>query len=293
VYVNLNYVNGYLWYCTLTNIKGTPIYAPAVSTDIITQSRNIFSNYQTFAAENYASDTSYVTTAKDMLNDVSELRTMNVTSTYAKMEIATTDKSFPLSENQSKNIQTSTIKFYFSSNGIDYPRKAVFLGFINGRLQDFSDTWSLISVGPPNLLSREEASDLAWTAANNFNLSFISQDGSIYQVKPDLTNVTFDAHLSYTTRNSSELYPLWNIYYYFATPVHGDYGIQVAIWGDTKEIMDCQSMTTLGTPDTPTPSNSNTLNTTQDNLVWLVLVGAALAIFAAILIVWKVRTSKH
>ncbi len=289
VYVNLEFVNGYLWYCTLTNIKGKPIYNPTVSADVINQSKNILSKYQTFAAQNYAGDTSYVNTANDMLNDVSELKTTNLTSTYAKMEIKNTEKSFPLSKNQSSYMQTSTVRFFFSSNGVDYARRGLFLGFINGSLDYFSDTWNLISVGSPNLLSRQEALDLAWTTANNFNLSFISQNGSIYYVKPDLTNATIDASLSYTLRNSSELYPLWNIYYYFAKPVHGDYGIQVAIWGDTKEIMDCQSMTTLGTPDTPSPSSSNSQNIIPNNLVWIALAGTALAIAAAVLIVWKVH----
>ena len=293
VYVSLEFVNGYLWYCTLTNIKGKPIYSPTVSADVINQSKSILSNYQTFAAQNYAGDISYVNMANDMLSDVSELKTTNLTSIYAKMEITNTEKTFPLSSNQSSIMQTSTVRYFFSSNGVDYVRRGLFLGFINGSFDYFSDTWNLVSVGPPNLLSRQEALDLAWSTANSFNLSFISQDGSIYQVKPDLTNATVDASLSYTLRNSSELNPLWNIYYYFAKPVHGDYGIQVAIWGDTKEIMDCQSMTTLGTPDTPSPSSSNSQNIIPNNLVWLALAGTALSIAAAVLIVWNVRKPKR
>ena len=297
VYFTFEFVNGYLWYCTLTNIKGTPIYASTVSANVINQSKNILSNYQTFAVHNYASDTSYVSTAKTMLNDVSELKTTNLTSSNAKMEIENKQKTFPLSNNQTEYIQTSTVKFYFSSNGIDYPEKGLSLEFINGSLTAFSDTWNLISVGPPNLLSRQEALDLAWTTANSFNLSFISQDGSIFQVKPDLTNATVDAHLSYTLRNSSELYPLWNIYYYFATPINGDYGIQLAIWGDTKQIMDCQALTTLGTSDTaPTlsPSKSNSSQPIQDNPAWFIVLGVTLAIIAAAcLVVWKMRTSRH
>jgi hypothetical protein len=297
LYFNFNFVNGNLWYCTLNVIKGKPIYAPTVSTDVITQSKNILSKYQSFATQNYAGDTSYISLAENMLDDVSELKNTVLTSSEAKMEIQNRIETSTNSKNQIHALQFSQIKLYFSKDGSDYPSKGLSLQFLNGSLSDVCDTCSIIYIGAPNVLSRQEALDMAWTAANNFNLSFISENGSTYEVKPDLTNATVeDIHLSYTLRNSTQLHPLWFIYIFFNQSINGDYGIQVSIWGDTKEVYNCQALTTLGTPDipsTPLPSESTVSQPTQDNTLWFVMLGVTTAVIAVMLVVWKVRASKQ
>jgi hypothetical protein len=290
------FVNGNLWYCTSDIIKGKPIYASTVSDDIIAQSKNVLSNYQTFATQNYAGDTSYISLAENMLDEVSELKNTVLTSSEAKMEIQNRIETSSNSKDQIETRQFSQIKMYFSKDGSDYPSKSLSLQFLNGNLSYVCDTWGILSIGAPNLLSRQEALDMAWAAANNFNLSFISENGSTYEVKPDLTNATVnDIHLSYTNINSTELHPLWFIYIFFNQSINGDYGIQVSIWGDTKEVYNCQALTTLGTPDipsTPLPSDSST-GPTQDNALWFVLFGITVTVVAAALIVWRVHTSKH
>ena len=56
------------------------------------------------------------------------------------------------------------------------------------------------------------------------------------------------------------LYPFWYVEIYFQKPYFSDYGIQVGIWADTKEVTYCQSLCVLGGPptdDSPAPDNSN------------------------------------
>jgi hypothetical protein len=68
-----------------------------------------------------------------------------------------------------------------------------------------------------------------------------------------------------TTRNSTALYPLWTINFYFNKLYYNAYGIQVGIWGDTKEVFYCESLITLGSSSagnpTAAPSNLQPDNT--------------------------------
>ena len=291
LYFDFRFVNGNLWYCTLDIIKGSPIYVPTLPTDIIAQSKIMLSNYQTFATQNYAGDTSYISSAENMLNNVSELKNTQVNSSDAKMEIKDSAHTSLDYKNETNTTQFSQINLYFSHDGVDYPQKTLSLHFLNGNLYDFCDTWSIISIGAPNVLSRAEALELA--AAKNLNLSFNSENGSTYEVKPNLTNATVnDIHLSYTNMNSTELHPLWFIYIFFNQSINGDYGIQVSIWGDTKEVYSCQALTTLGTPDIPSTSlssDSHNGQPMQDNTLWFVLLGIMVTVIATALIVWTAR----
>ena len=295
IFVNFNFANGYPYFSELDNIKGRPIYQLSFSTNVINQTKNILSKYQTFAIQNYACDTSYISTAGNMLNQISELQNITLTSAEAKMEIKSTDETSHGSGNHTDCRQRSTITYYFSAGSIDYKRKGFFLEFINGSLDFFTDDWGLISIGAPNALSRQEALDMAWAAATDLKLSFVSQNGSIFEEKSDLTNATSDIHLSYTLeKDSTALRPLWFVYFYFSHSINGDSGILVTIWGDTKEIYNCQALTTLGTVDTmPTilPSVSNMGTPIPNSVLWLILTGIEFSIVAAILIVWKKRTS--
>ena len=62
-----------------------------------------------------------------------------------------------------------------------------------------------------------------------------------------------------TKRNSTALYPLWTVNFYFNKIYYGAYGIQVGLWGDTKEVFYCESLITLGNSggESPTTAPSN------------------------------------
>jgi hypothetical protein len=121
-------------------------------------------------------------------------------------------------------------------------------------------------------------------------LKFVAEDDSIIEVKPDLSHVTSDVSFSMIPRNSA-LYPFWSVYYYFDKPVYSDYGIQVGLWGDTKQIAYCQGLTTLGDP--PPTSAAQSADNANSPAVLLAVAGAivlVVAISAAVVI--KKRRSK-
>ncbi len=267
IYVDLEFANGALWYCTMDSLKGTPVYASKMSIDIIDQSKQIIQNYQAFATDNYATDTSYISTVTNILNNVSDIKSPSQILGNIRMNITTNKQQVWAGE-----VSISNMNFYYSNDGLDIPRKAISLEFQNGSLRYFSDTWNLLSVGADNTLSRDEVLSMAWAAAQKHTLEFLSENGAIYEVKPDLTNVTNEVKFAYTLRQSTELYPLWNVNYYFNQSYNGYYGIQIAIWGDTQQILYCQSLGTLGGSDPATvqpnsPASSQPMYNTPSILI--------------------------
>ena len=58
-------------------------------------------------------------------------------------------------------------------------------------------------------------------------------------------------------RDPLKLYPYWQLYFYFPGGEIGDYsGIQLGIWGDTKEIIYCSG---FGFHGTSAPSSDEDL----------------------------------
>lgn len=284
--VSLMFENGHLWYCILYPIACTPTYAQLPAVNALEQSKSVISRYQAYATQNYASDTSYVSTMATMLNSLSELKSTSITSGNIKLNISV---SAPRGIG---DVPMQTIKWFYTENGVDVTRKAVTFEFTNGSLSSISDTWGLYTIGSYSLISREEALDIAWRAAQNLTLKFVAEDGSIVEVKPDLSHVTSDVSFSMGPRNSTALYPFWEIRYYFDKFIYSDYGIQVGIWGDTKQVVYCQSLTTLG--DSPSTSTAQSANNASSLIETLAVASAIILLIVAIVavMVLKKRRSK-
>jgi hypothetical protein len=249
--VNLVFEDGHLWYFTLNTIGNKPLYTQAPSTNVIDQGKNLIQKYQTYAAQNYEADTSYVKPMASMLNSVSELKTTTITSGNMRLNISITPMS---------NVENIKLQWMYIENGLEIPRKAVSILFKDGTLYSFHDSWNLLTIGGHSEISQEEALSMAWTTAQKYTLKFGSENGSVIEVKPDLSNVTAKVLFSMTTRNSTALYPLWQVYYYFNKNYYGAYGIQIGIWGDTKEVFYCKSLSNLGDYGTGSSATSDPNN---------------------------------
>jgi hypothetical protein len=283
--VSLMFENGHLWYCILYPFACTPIYVQSPSPNILEQSRSVISRYQVFAAQNYASDTSYLSTMATMLNSVSELKSTYVTAGNTKLNISLSTPRFI------GDVPSQRIRWSYTENGVDMPIKAVSFKFTNGSLNSIWDAWDLYTIGSYSSISREEALDIALSAAQNLKLKFVAEDDSIFEVKPDLSHITSKVFFSMSPRNSTTLYPFWAIEYYFDEPIYSDYGIQVGIWGDTKQVAFCQSLTTLG--DYPPTSTAQSAGNVVSLAVPLAVAGAIILVVAiSAVVVIKKRRSK-
>ena len=267
------FYDGFLTACDLDPINGSILYLQQPSSSFLDQAESILQNYQTYADQNYAINTSYIQTALGMLGDIIELP-----SSYAAVL-----GNMQLTINQSSEFVTpadvtltfAKIQFVYTENGIATPPKWINLDFQDGQLTSFGDYYGLYSVGPLPSISQDEAVSLGLVAAESYNVSLIG--GTL-----DWSNYTFDASLGWTpgdswmldvygpipqmgysasniTREPLILYPFWTVNYYWRQPIGDTVGMQVLLWGDTGQIMYCTPYGYLGTPspsDSSTPSSS-------------------------------------
>jgi hypothetical protein len=72
------------------------------------------------------------------------------------------------------------------------------------------------------------------------------------------------SHLpSKIARDPLTLYPYWQFYFYFNETIAGNSGVQVGIWGDTKEIIYCSGFGFFGISD-PTSEEDVTTDISND-----------------------------
>ncbi|MCW4009595.1 MAG: hypothetical protein NWF05_03125 [Candidatus Bathyarchaeota archaeon] len=255
---------------------GSLIYSQQPSTNALDEIKNIVTRYQTFA-QNFGIATLHLTPALSMLNSVTELKSSNTTLDNMKMEISCTAHIVA-----NLTTERTKIAWVYTANGIDAPKKCVSIAF-SGNQITFIDTWNLYEVDTDGI-SEAEAEGIAWKTAKSYNLTIVKEDKTIISVKPDWTNMTSDIALNMVPgqtynnslneilnfgsagnkiRNPLTLYPLWQTIFYFSEPIGGAVGVQVGVWGDTKEIAYCSS---YGFHDGPAqnpstqPQPANSLN---------------------------------
>jgi hypothetical protein len=255
-----------------TSPQSDYIYSGSPPTDTINQANKILQRFQTFVSQEYAIDSSYIASMESVL----------------KNAVAETPK----------NVTVGNIQFQIIQNGANYDLKwicfehnismgnwkRIEMRFNNNFLVNFQDTWSIYQVGGPNVLSTDEASNIALAAARNYT-----------GVKhPQVFNSRYDVSLAWVPyrdnslnlpskipRSVLTLYPLWYFQFYFNSSV----GIQVGVWGDTGEVAYCnafgyfQAFRPSASPTMPPITIENATTTTipattdNDTIVTLTLNG--------------------
>ena len=173
--------NGLLWYSDLSYVKGSAIYKQSPSTSVLDQVKSLVQNYQIYVGQNYEEDTSYVQSMRNIIDGISELKAQEKTVDNLKLQVSIT----PID-----NIVSTVVKWVYTENNVDVPRKSMAMYFRNGTFWFMSDTWNLLTIGSRSLISQEEALKMAWAKAQNYTLNFVSDNGSTLEIKPDLSNVT-------------------------------------------------------------------------------------------------------
>jgi hypothetical protein len=230
------------------------IYSEPQSTDTLGRAKVILQRYQTFFQRNYGKDASYLVPMLDILNSVDDL---------SPTEFIAGNVTFQVS----KDGNQTHIKWIYTEDDVVMDWKRVDIDFRYGAFESFHDTWGLYSVSGLSEISSEEAFQIAFETAQNYEFRIVYENGTIEVVKvPDLSDAFYQEYFSMVPFRFSEdkfpsrierdplmLYPFWQYYFYFNETILGNDGIQVGVWGDTSELVYCSGFGYYGTFDPTIP----------------------------------------
>jgi len=248
----LNGFNGGIFVYAPTN--GSMFFKHQPSTNALDESRNILQRYKIFA-ENYGLGTSHLDSALTLLSNATR-----ASSSSADLHTFNNITGFVPSVTTAGNTKQETtqkgVSWIYTEKGVDMPNKCLKISFGSNKLH-FVDTWNLFTVGCFSVISEDEVKQIAFDAANNYNLTLIGEnDTLIVPVKPEWSNrISIILNMvpgeiyndevnkanptvsgGNATRDPMVLYPLWETVLYFSKSIGSVHGIAVGVWGDTKEI---------------------------------------------------------
>lgn len=300
--------DGVITTCSLYPIEGQTFFARPVN--LKDSLNNFMQKYQTFVSQSYKKDVSYLLQAMSSIEDVNYQTATEKTVGDMRMTVK------PITDS------VTSIKWAYDQDGVDLSRRHIQLKFTNGSISWFVDTWNLYTVYNQRVISKDEAQSVAFAAAQAKTISLFSLQGSnvtSVQVTPDWSNWKSEARLnlvpgaelaesiapsrntypSSITRDPLTLYPIWHFIFYFGKPIGNTLGVEVGVWGDTKEVAYSNAYVVLGASEaTNTPQSSDgTINNpspTQSEYIPAITVGAIAAVLigSCIIVCKKNRNRK-
>jgi hypothetical protein len=258
------FYNGQMKTITINNLGGEYVYAEPPAIDMLSQAKTILQRYEAYVTQVYAADSSYLVPMQNILNSISDLSPTNFTVGNVTFQV-------------SESGDNTRIQWIYTENGVIMDRKRVELKFRNNAFLSFRDIWRVYSVGGFSVINSEEAYKIALAAAQNCELRIGYENGTTkIATLPDLSDAFYEryfnmlpyrnetSHLpSKIARDPLTLYPYWQFYFYFNETIAGNSGVQVGIWGDTKEIIYCSGFGFFGISD-PTSEEDVTTDISND-----------------------------
>jgi len=210
--------NRCLVYCNLYLLKGSPFYVHLQPVNLLDAAKDILVRYQA-----HSGDLS-IQTMRGMLDNVTEIKSINITSYNVKLIV-------------SGGSLSARFEWIYTCNGIDFTRKRRSIHFENGYLIAFSDLWNFYRVGSDKVnVSMDEAVAIARNATKEMPLLYGKVGGEIVSVQPKVADSPVEAKLMVGIKEPLTLYPLWHVQLYFDRVYGNYYGVAVDIWADTGEI---------------------------------------------------------
>jgi hypothetical protein len=251
VSVQGEFLNDVICQAIVYPMQGSMIFLQPPSTNALDESRRLLKRYHNYAG-NLGLDISHVTLALSMLS------TVNVSNPnpdlYMLNNIAGFIPSVTVSGNMKQETTQTGVRWSYSEKGVDMPSKCLAIDFGSSELL-FADTWNLYTVGSFSAISEDEAKSIGWKAAENYDLVLVYENGTLFSVHPDWTDMTYQIAVNMipgqiykqlpednfvdpgnVTRDPLALYPLWQMVFYFHENIGDTVGIQVGVWGDSKEV---------------------------------------------------------
>ncbi len=274
--------NGFPW-IQIRPLNGSLFYKTQPSKDSLVEVRNIIQRYQIFAAK-YGINTVDTTAALNLLSSIPDMPQASEGSNFNGMsDLALANAT---SDDMKLEITQTSVAFWYTANGVDVKNRYFGINFGYGAFH-FWDSWNLYHVGSFSSITQDEAQAIALDAAKN--LMATQPLGTEHG--PELINVTWSSlvdagmlmisgqshnftdmpiapsdnfYNGNVTRDPLGLYPLWQFVFYFNQSYGDEMGVQVGVWGDTREIAYCDTYGFLGSwPPSSNPIPESTDNSTQ------------------------------
>jgi hypothetical protein len=232
------FINKTLDFCILYVDKGSPLYVQP-STNFLDAAKGLLERYQTY------SGASHLQEMRNMLDTLTEMKTMTTTVGNIKLEVSTGGDS-------------AYFSWMYTFDGIDATRKGTYIYFEHGSFKYFSDGWGIYSIGSTDInVSEEEAIRIAREHAENYTLKIWTGNWTVMNFT--IVDEPLKAEFSMERREPLTLYPFWHIQLYFDKAYGTSNGIEVGIWADTGEVLFCQATGIAGGP----PTEDSTTPTTE------------------------------
>ena len=242
------FYNGQMSFFKIYTLSGSYVYAEPPAPDLLNQAKTVLQRYQAYATRVYDTDNLYLEPMQNILDNISDLSPANIT---------VGNVNFQVSENENKTL----IQWIYTENGVSMKYKRLALAFRNNAFESIIDNWRIYSVGAFSVINSEEAYKLALETAQNCEFRIVNDQVNEVVMLPDLSDAGYQMWFtmlpyrnetsdmpSKIARDPLKLYPYWQFYFYFPSGEIGGYsGIQVGIWGDTKEIIYCSGFGFYGT----------------------------------------------
>lgn len=246
-----NCLNEKLRLLKISNLDGNYVYTEQPAADLLDQAKIILQLYQVYLSQVEAVDGTYLFQMQEILNNISDLSTANVT---------VGNVNFQITQNEAGRIR---IQWIYSEDNVTMSSKRVELVFRSNSFESFWDGWKIYSVSEHGSVDFEEAYRLALDAAQNCELRWVNDEVNQILLAPDLSDARYDVFFSMVSylndtfnpsnmlsRDPLTLYPYWRFTFYFDNGRIGCFsGVSVSLWGDTTEIISCDGYQTRNYPN--------------------------------------------
>jgi hypothetical protein len=237
--VQYTFVNGKLLMLHVLENEGSPHLTRTVN-GVAEMAKDFLSSYQGYSSNSLYGELS------STLVDVDSSRNSTKIIGNTKLEVSTCPERI-------------TFKWIFTFNGIEAPDKVVTLGYKNGFLEHFFDSWDFYKIGSTNVnVSEEEAINLALARAQNYSWPAGANDTSRVEnfnaTGAMIWETVFRSSLVADKARNTDvlmLYPMRHVWVSLDKfyPPGNVYGFNVYVWADTGEV--CHIQERLSTVDLP------------------------------------------
>jgi hypothetical protein len=216
-------------------------------------------------------------------------------------------------------IEQNSFSFVYTANGVIFPNRSWSINFAGNTLS-FSDSFGLYGVCDVNVFSEETFTNFAFELAQKFCDDHLfyrtDEDGVEVEIIPDWSNMRTEIDykmipgqiynnpinnelleqgvgVSFSAdRAALTLYPFWSAVFYFSWPIGNVYGVQVGVWGDTKEVAYCWEYGFLGGSQSPSVRSSSEQSSPYDNLLGIAVIALIAIIAMAVVVMFIKKTHK-